>query len=444
MRLEMEKVTREDVVHAYKIYLGRMPESEECFLGRVGVIEKNSLKNQFLQSKEHSLKAEESMIDFVVIGNCHAIPYKNIIETVTNLKGVAYSSGKLEAFFSGDDFISHKLTNAKFIIFINYQNNIINEFNEVFGVSDKKVKFLPTFLIKSFHPDLVYVQKKSGGLVSEEVPYNSRICLFSYLNDIDQSDVVKFFSEEIFRHLGYLDLLENDRHMIARVSKATSLPISDIFECFIKNKIPFMHSVNHPKIEFLKEVTFKFLEKENIFFNRAKADYLEDPLKDMATFPIYKEVAKNLGFNSEYYFKLQILLQSKYGKKGNTLSEFIEYQYNIFSKINKEEINLDDYENQLFEKFKKIITSCKLNSKKYLQNNPYKNLPDYQFWRRSISNISVENVDPVASPKFIIDKDNKVATAGSCFAQHISRTLIKSGFNFFVTEKSDASRCFFQ
>lgn len=64
---------------------------------------------------------------------------------------------------------------------------------------------------------------------------------------------------------------------------------------------------------------------------------------------------------------------------------------------------------------------------------PYNSLPDYSFWRRSVSR-RVPDVDPVASVKFTVSKTDKVVTAGSCFAQHIARYLKSSGFNYYVPE----------
>jgi len=66
--------------------------------------------------------------------------------------------------------------------------------------------------------------------------------------------------------------------------------------------------------------------------------------------------------------------------------------------------------------------------------NPYKSLPDYAFWRRSVAQIRPEDVDPVVNAPFQISKTDKVATAGSCFAQHIARYLKNSGFTYFVAE----------
>jgi hypothetical protein len=69
-----------------------------------------------------------------------------------------------------------------------------------------------------------------------------------------------------------------------------------------------------------------------------------------------------------------------------------------------------------------------------MTDNPYKGLPDHQFWRRAVAGVERHRLDPVVRPKFRIAADDKVATAGSCFAQHISRRLQAIDFNYFVAE----------
>jgi len=66
--------------------------------------------------------------------------------------------------------------------------------------------------------------------------------------------------------------------------------------------------------------------------------------------------------------------------------------------------------------------------------NPYHGRPDYTFWRQGVSVNAVSGVDPVVRAPFSIGRDDLIATAGSCFAQHISRTLIQRGLKYFVTE----------
>ena len=65
---------------------------------------------------------------------------------------------------------------------------------------------------------------------------------------------------------------------------------------------------------------------------------------------------------------------------------------------------------------------------------PYKSLPATSYWRRAVSTVPPAEIDPVLHPRFAISATDRMATAGSCFAQHIARYMVKSGFNYFVTE----------
>lgn len=66
--------------------------------------------------------------------------------------------------------------------------------------------------------------------------------------------------------------------------------------------------------------------------------------------------------------------------------------------------------------------------------NPYAGLPNENFWRPSVSNRAMSAVDPVVQGKFLITPQDRIATAGSCFAQHIARHLKHSGFTYYVSE----------
>lgn len=66
--------------------------------------------------------------------------------------------------------------------------------------------------------------------------------------------------------------------------------------------------------------------------------------------------------------------------------------------------------------------------------HPYRSLPFYTRWSRAIAEMPMSDVDPVVSFPFTIKTNDKVATAGSCFAQHIARHLKKNGFSYFVVE----------
>lgn len=71
-----------------------------------------------------------------------------------------------------------------------------------------------------------------------------------------------------------------------------------------------------------------------------------------------------------------------------------------------------------------------------MMDHPYLHAPDHAYWRRSFGNKAVAEIDPVVAFPFKISRQHKVVTAGSCFAQHISRYLKESGYCFLQTEQA--------
>ena len=69
-----------------------------------------------------------------------------------------------------------------------------------------------------------------------------------------------------------------------------------------------------------------------------------------------------------------------------------------------------------------------------MADHPYKALPASSFWRRAVAGVASSELDPVVDPPFAIRPSDRVATAGSCFAQHIARHLHANGFTYHVTE----------
>lgn len=69
--------------------------------------------------------------------------------------------------------------------------------------------------------------------------------------------------------------------------------------------------------------------------------------------------------------------------------------------------------------------------------HPYTQLPDHRHWARGVAGpaaIDPALVDPVVAPAFHIPRGARIATAGSCFAQHVARHLRLHGVQPFVTE----------
>jgi hypothetical protein len=67
-------------------------------------------------------------------------------------------------------------------------------------------------------------------------------------------------------------------------------------------------------------------------------------------------------------------------------------------------------------------------------SHPYADRPDYCFWRRSVAGVPMHAVDPVVRGRFRLTRRERIASAGSCFAQHMARHLVGAGYNYLLTE----------
>jgi hypothetical protein len=69
-----------------------------------------------------------------------------------------------------------------------------------------------------------------------------------------------------------------------------------------------------------------------------------------------------------------------------------------------------------------------------MATHPYSDAAPYQRWRPAIAQPACQDVDPVIRAKFRIGPQDRIVSAGSCFAQHMARGLKQSGFTYLVTE----------
>lgn len=69
-----------------------------------------------------------------------------------------------------------------------------------------------------------------------------------------------------------------------------------------------------------------------------------------------------------------------------------------------------------------------------MSRNPYEDLPPDRFWKHGVATASSSAPPNLYCAKWAIEKSDRIATAGSCFAQHISRYLKQGGFSLLDVE----------
>lgn len=65
---------------------------------------------------------------------------------------------------------------------------------------------------------------------------------------------------------------------------------------------------------------------------------------------------------------------------------------------------------------------------------PYRSLPPKAFWKSGVANKNLFEAAEIWDPKFSVSAQDRIATYGSCFAQHIGKALENRGYKWFRTE----------
>lgn len=69
--------------------------------------------------------------------------------------------------------------------------------------------------------------------------------------------------------------------------------------------------------------------------------------------------------------------------------------------------------------------------------NPYKSQPDHAFWKRTVGAQHVADLQDLWQP-IRLTRGDRIATAGSCFAQHIGNNLARRGAHYLDLEPAPA------
>jgi hypothetical protein len=69
-----------------------------------------------------------------------------------------------------------------------------------------------------------------------------------------------------------------------------------------------------------------------------------------------------------------------------------------------------------------------------LPASPYADLPSHAFWSKGVAQREASGLQQLYAPKFTLDRVDGIVTAGSCFAQHVGRSLRGAGFNLIDAE----------
>lgn len=353
----------------------------------------------------------------LIIGNCQAA-------TVAKILRLRLHSAQIDV-FAPHDYVENKIKPDDYdkyhhVFLQDIVSPSLRQDIEHLKITTN-IKFFPNISFAGFHPDYIYISKKKS---TKKLGHQSSIIFNSWLEGLSTDETIKLFSNGFISKLGYDEYYESGKKWLVQKLDECNFDGEFYFSKWKCNS-PFMFTVNHPKLYVIADLVAHLCASANIpWLDFDVENYLNDPLRDNGILPYY--AVGNSVFDS---------LESEqqlYRVAGKTFTLF-EYITACFKNYERESDDLV-VDKKRYEIFQKALESVEPNDV-FSAINPYREKPSSSMWRRSVANVDSSNLAPLAYPNPIITATTKVATAGSCFAQHIARTLAKNGLNYYVAEK---------
>jgi hypothetical protein len=308
----------------------------------------------------------------------------------------------------------------------------VEEIDELPARLRDKIRFYPRISFSAFQPDVLPPAGRMKNSPIGRGGMNSRLTLYGWFKSMSVRETLSLFREEVFQKLGFFDHWDRARKLLLEEGERSELDLESDFERWAKSGC-FMYLPVHPKGFVLADIAASILHRMDIALNDVDAGTLPDIQKGRGHWPVYPEIAARLGIEGGYAF--QTADHPSRPRSTLLLEEFVEKSYELFDASQPDKSEFPLFKQEAYRDIaplgaKKASSVAKAGG----GSNPYSSLPDHQFWRRAVEQIAADAVDPVHAAPFQVDRDTKLATAGSCFAQHISRTLASYGYNYLVSE----------
>jgi hypothetical protein len=305
------------------------------------------------------------------------------------------------------------------------------------GQSSVRLVAVPRIFFNGFHPDAIYPSSSSAERRNPLGNCNSALLLAAWREELPPEAAIGLFRDEVFGELGFYEAFPVACEALLQECEAIGLDASPLIERWAAAGT-FMYQPLHPHLPVLRDIAGALLERENLWSPaNGPLPLVADELARNAIWPVYPEIGQRLGVPGDYLFRPK----NTSGKDRPDLApmdleSFVERSYAVFA---DDPPGISAFERLTDPRFADIKRFVKLRSAKTpRRETPYSGLADFHWWSKAVAEPEMTDVDPVVRPKFTISETTSIATAGSCFAQHIARRLQKENYRYLVTESAPA------
>lgn len=350
-------VTKQDVYHAYKFFLGREPETLAVYesninngdLARVleDIIRSQEFKENprlknlisvrrkplgYSEDKNDEISATD-IRKILVVSGCQGSTLAGYIQAFTgNPNVLGIYSGPVSDIALVDELVSSKYPKEFYS-----SDLILTQKKEIYNFClgkpslAKKIRLLPLIEYEAFHPDQCYLVNKNSGItvIGPTGEYNSLISLIGFLLDLGVDRTCELFNRKVYKILQYDDLLATARDRLQEQESLTGYPVSIMAERWRQNG-RWMRTINHPKNFVLADIAAEAMKREGIEIREERSSFVSDELSYQTDWPSYGSI--DLG--ESFYFKLPRVFC---GNQNNILfldrRSFVEKSFSAFSDL---------------------------------------------------------------------------------------------------------------
>lgn len=297
------------------------------------------------------------------------------------------------------------------------------------GARLRIVRF-PTIYFTAFHPDFVYVRQGKNWLNNPIANANSAIIVRSWQKGFSVDETVSLFNSDVFHELGYFDHWQSSEEALLQSADKLGMDLHGELEEWRRGGC-FVHCPNHPKLPPLAGIARAIVDQLGVRPSvRYPENLLGDQLATNLVWPVYPEIAEAFGFRGEYIFRGK----DRGGNAGEgcfDLNAFVQSCFAQWDALPKSDLVSERLNDPRLERLGAFRRHRAEASRPV---NPYAGAAPYRRWKQAVVARAPADVDPVVSAGFRIGREDRVATAGSCFAQHIARSLSAAGYRYYNVE----------
>lgn len=316
------------------------------------------------------------------------------------------------------------------------------DFGPDMAPAEGKPVLFPRIAFRGFHPDMIYVQQGGRNQAMAFGFYHSAIAFAAHRLGIGLAETLRLYTDAVFDRLGYHDRFAEARGQLLAEGERCGLPLEHEIGRWLRGGA-FMHTINHPSFRVMGGLARLLVDRLGLKARlRTPEDFAEDGLREGAVWAVYPPIAARLGIEGSYAFKAPKARGGRVaGLEAFVAASFAFYDAARDKALSAPAVDLDACERAFAAALAPATADpgptdarAAPTPNRSARRNPYLGLPPHQFWRKAVSDVALADIDPVVEAPFTIARTDRLGSAGSCFAQHIARTLQRSGYNYFVPE----------